>query len=292
MGNIAPMEMASTTAKNWKEVTPEADVEIRLALLGDPVEHSLSPVMQNSALQALELSASYEAFRVSGEEFSACVEHLLQCGFLGVNVTAPHKRRAASLGRSQDSATRMIQAANVLKFEAWGIASRNTDVPGFLKPISDLLPGKALVLGAGDAGAASAYGLLRLGWRVRVYNRTGERAKRLAWVLGMWGDILALPEPDPRGCDLIVNATSVGREESKDDSAPAVPLIWENVKPEAVVYDMVYGWTLTPFLKKAQSLGHPVIDGREMLVEQGALSLEWWLGRPAPREVMRRAVGL
>ncbi|MCL6623024.1 MAG: shikimate dehydrogenase [Fimbriimonadales bacterium] len=282
----------STTVKNWKEVTPEAEVEIRLALLGDPVEHSLSAVMQNAALRALEVSASYEAFRVSREEFPVCVEHLFRCGFLGVNVTSPHKRAAAILGRSHDSATRMIQAANVLRFEAWGIASRNTDVPGFLKPISDLPPGKALVLGAGDAGAASAYGLLRLGWRVRVYNRTGARAQRLAWSLGMWGDIMALSEPDPRGCDLVVNATSLGREESPEGSPPLVPLIWENLKPEAVVYDMVYGWDLTAFLKKARSLGHRVIDGREMLVEQGALSLEWWLGRPAPREVMRQAVGL
>lgn len=286
------MQTVPTSVKNWKEVISQADVEIRLALLGDPVEHSLSPVMQNAALRALELSASYEAFRVSPEEFLACVEHLSQCGFLGANITSPYKHRAASLGRSQDSATRMIQAANVLRFEAWGIASRNTDVSGFLKPIRGLSPGKALVLGAGDAGAASAYGLLRLGWHVRVYNRTGERAKRLAWMLGMWGDILAIPEPDPRGCDLVVNATSVGRGESEENSSPAVPLIWENLKPGAVVYDMVYGWGLTSFLKKAQSLGHPVIDGREMLVEQGALSLEWWLGHPAPREVMREAVGL
>lgn len=286
------MTETPVTTENWKEVAPETDVEVRLALLGDPVEHSLSPVMQNAALRAMGLNATYSAFRVPADEFPACVEYLFRCGFLGVNVTSPHKRAAAILGRSQDSATRMIQAANVLRFEVWGIASRNTDVPGFLKPISHLSPGKALILGAGDAGAASAYALLRSGWRVRLYNRTGERAKNLAWKLGMWGDILALQEPDPRGCDLVVNATSLGRGASADNLASPVPLVWENLKPSAVVYDMVYGWDLTAFLRKAEFMGNPVIDGREMLVEQGALSLEWWLGRPAPREVMREAIGL
>ncbi|MCH8275677.1 MAG: shikimate dehydrogenase [Armatimonadetes bacterium] len=271
---------------DWREVSAEPDVELRLALLGDPVEHSLSPRMQAAAIEDMGLKATYEAYRVTADEFPECIGRLRECGFTGVNVTAPHKRAAAALGQAEDSATRMIQSANSLRLEAV-IASRNTDVPGFLRPLRETCPGRALILGAGGAAAAGAYGLLRRGWRVRVWNRTPQRARELAWGLGMWGTIDDIPRPDPRGCDLIVNATSLGARKGE-----CPPLVWDHAKPEAVAYDMAYRKGPTDFLKAAAGRVRETIDGREMLVEQGALALEWWSGRPVPREPMRKAVGL
>ena len=256
---------------------------MRLALLGDPVEHSLSPKMHTAALVAMGIAGSYEAIRVSGEEFEGCVAQLSVSGFVGANVTIPHKGRAARIGKTDDDIVLRVGAANCLKFDSGNVYCRNTDAPGFLAHIQGFPCGNALLLGAGGAGATVAYALLSIGWRVTIWNRSRSRAEELAARIGC----NAIEKPDPAGCALIVNSTPVGL---KPGEMPEI--IWDNVDENAVFYDVAYREEPTDFLKRAAKIGCRTIDGREMLVEQGALSLEWWTGRIAPREVMRSAIGL
>jgi len=263
----------------WHELEPSDAMQ--LAVVGDPVSQSLSPVMHQAALDHLGIPGSYHPLRVRLHEFEPCIAHLAAVGFTGVNVTIPHKVLAAQLA-GKDSLANWLSAANTLKFTGDRIEAVNTDLAGFLAPISGLPPGIALVLGAGGAAAAAVYGLTSNGWAVNVWNRSTERANALAQRF----DTSVVPEPNPAECSLVVNATPLGLA----DEMP--PLVWGELSDRPTVYDMVYRLGLTPFLRKAASMGCATVDGREMLVEQGAASLEWWLGKPAPRGVMRKAVGL
>ena len=256
---------------------------MRLALLGDPVDHSLSPKMHSAAINAMGISGSYEAVRVAAEEFEGSVAQLAASGFTGANVTIPHKERAALMAKADDGIVPQVLAANCLKFESGEVRCRNTDAPGFLSPIKELSRGDALLLGAGAAGATAAFVLLRIGWRVVIWNRSHARAEELASRMGCE----TIEKPDSAGCALIVNSTSVGLKRGEMPE-----FVWDNVDERAVFYDLAYREEPTDFLKRAEEMGCGTIDGREMLAEQGALSLEWWTGRPAPRDVMRAAIGL
>ncbi|MBA3726972.1 MAG: shikimate dehydrogenase [Armatimonadetes bacterium] len=255
---------------------------LSLAVLGDPVNHTLSPSMQNAALHALGIEGEYVAVRASANEFEECVARLRDRGFVGANVTIPHKERAAGIGEADDEIVPATGAANTLKFLS-PVLCRNTDVPGFLRPLQSLTPGAAFVLGAGGAAAAAVYALLFAGWQVRVWNRTPDKAVHLAEKFGC----AHTRDPDPACCSLVVNATPLGLH-----SGEMPELDWESAPGESMFYDLAYRDGPTDFLERARSLGHRTIDGREMLVEQGALSLEWWTGQTAPRQVMREAIGL
>lgn len=259
----------------------------RLAVLGDPVEHSLSPKMQTSAMRALGIDAEYAAIRCTADEFAECIVHLARSGFFGANVTVPHKASAYKLATAMDEESRILAAANTLRFTKDGILAKNTDVAGFYKPIAAIAPGNALLLGAGGAARGAAYALLKNGWNLRLWNRTRPRAQTLANDLRQYGNAEIFEQPSPKECKLIVNATAVGL-----NAEGLPPLLWDELDAEAVVYDLVYGDSPTSFLRKAKESGSSIIDGREMLVEQGALSFEWWFDKVAPKEIMRRAVGL
>jgi shikimate dehydrogenase len=219
---------------------------------------------------------------VAASDFEPCVLHLADSGYRGASVTIPHKYSAAKIAASDDDVVAATRAANALKFGDT-ISCRNTDAKGFFEPIRDLPTGSALVLGAGAAAETAVYVLKGQGWSVRVWNRSPQRllemAKRHA--------IVATEHPDATGCSLIVNATPVGL---KEEGLP--PLDWQSVEEYVTVFDLAYSDGPTGFLQKARAMNFQIIDGREMLVEQGALAFEWWLGRAAPRDVMRTAVGL
>jgi shikimate dehydrogenase len=264
---------------DWREFA-NAD-EIQLAVLGDPIEHSLSPLMHQAALDCLGMIGKYHAIKVRFNEFEDCITHLASAGFLGVNVTIPHKEAAAQMARG-DSLVDTLSFANTLRFSEGLIEAKNTDVEGFLAPIAQLLPDRALVLGAGGAAAAAVYGLRRDGWVVDIWNRSLARAEDLALKLGA----RVVHEPDPSNCSLVVNGTPLGL------SGETPPLEWRKLAKSTTVYDMVYRRGPTQLLEAADAIGCSTIDGREMLVEQGALSFEWWLNRTAPRDIMRKAIGL
>jgi shikimate dehydrogenase len=243
----------------------------RYGVLGWPVAHSRSPQMHHAAYAALGLDGwRYQRLPVPPEVFAETVRALPAAGFAGANVTIPHKEAALALADEATDAARAIGAANTLTFAGGRIRADNTDAPGLIAAIGDL-PGQALVLGAGGSARAAVWALQQAGVDVKVWNRTRERAEALgAEVVG-----------EPGAAPLLVNCTSVGLEDP--DAVPAAP------EGSGVVVDLVYRAGGTAFIRRARGAGARVVDGLEILVRQGALSLERWTGLEAPLEAMRRA---
>jgi shikimate dehydrogenase len=269
----------------------------RLAVLGHPIAHSRSPAIQNAAFEALGIADqwSYEAIEVAPAEFSERVTALPSEGFVGANVTVPHKHAALALADTASDPAGEIGSANTLSFQAGAIAADNTDAPGFLAALPSAPAGlRALVLGAGGSARAVVWALVREGAQVEVWNRTSERATALAEALG--ASALEADGPLPSSdFDLIVNATSVGLEaESRDRSRPdsdldALRLAPEGLRQGQLVVDLVYASTETDFVRTARERGATVVDGLEVLVQQGAASFRIWTGLDPPLGVMREA---
>jgi shikimate dehydrogenase len=268
-----------------------------LAVIGHPVAHSRSPDMQTAALAELGLAGewTYGALDVAPADFEATVAELAAAGdYAGVNVTVPHKAAALAMADEQSAAAEAIGAANTLSFRAGRIVADNTDAGGLLRALPGSVRGRrALVLGAGGAARAAIWALARGGAvvdvdlepvPVHVWNRTRERAERVAAELG------GNPEPAPRqgAYGLIVNATTVGLH--GEDPFELLPLDRQGFEPEQVVVDMVYTEEPSALLGAAAAAGATVVDGLEMLVHQGALSLRIWTGEEASLEAMRGAV--
>ncbi len=255
---------------------------LRLALLGDPVSHSLSPAMHMAAMRAMGIDGDYIAMSVSADEFEEKLHELRQQEFAGANVTIPHKALARRLAAKADDASRVLGVANTLRFGP-AIACKNTDAPGFLEALGEEEPGVALIIGAGGSARAAIWALSNAGWKVKVWSRT--YANSLAACA--WKNVSATPFPNPAGCGLVVNATPLGLNPGE-----LPPGEWRNLQPGCVVFDLAYRSEPTDLLKLAESLGARTVDGREMLVAQGALSLGWWSERRVPKNAMRVAVGL
>jgi shikimate dehydrogenase len=269
----------------------------RLGVLGWPVAHSRSPAMHNAALAALGLNDwHYQLLPVPPTLFDQTTSALPQSGFVGANVTIPHKHAALALATHASDTARAIGAANTLTFAADGtIAAENTDAPGLIAALAGLseLPAnpQVLILGAGGSARAAAWALREAGAsEVSIWNRTAERASALAHDLG----VKAVREPVP--ADLLVNCTSVGLhddgvERSATDSQGLnqLRLTLDQVAKYSYVVDFVYRSGSSPLLAAAKAHGARTVDGLEILIAQGALSLELWTGRKAPVEVMRQA---
>jgi shikimate dehydrogenase len=264
----------------------------RLAVLGHPVAHSRSPAMQNAALAALGLDNEwrYEAIDLAPEEFERRVGAMADEGFAGANVTVPYKHAALELADRASEVALAIGAANTLTFTESGIAADNTDAGG----LRDSLPGsprgrRALVLGAGGAARAAILMLAREGGVVDVWNRTSSRASEVYGELGQYielgGAAVDSPRQDIYG--IVINTTMVGlRGESPFEH---LPLAADGFVDEQVVVDMVYGPKRSAFLEAAEACGAYVVEGLEILVRQGARSLQIWTGCVPPLDVMRAA---
>jgi shikimate dehydrogenase len=264
----------------------------RLGVLGWPVAHSRSPAIHNAALAALELDDwRYQRLGVPPRLFTETTRALGAAGFVGVNVTIPHKHAALALAEHASAAALEIGAANTLTFAADGtIAAENTDAPGLIAALATSPRGmRALVLGAGGSARAVVWALREAGAReVSVWNRTPARAQELARALGVRA--VAAPEP----ADLLVNCTSVGlqvaaleRSATEDCALNQLGLTFDQLGEYSYVADLVYRSTPTPLLAAAGSRGVRTLNGLEILLAQGALSLESWIGVRAPLEVMR-----
>lgn len=276
----------------------------RLAVLGHPVGHSRSPAMHGAAFEALGLTGewSYEAIDVAPEGFEARVRRMAGEGFAGANVTVPHKHAALALAGAPSEVAKEIGAANTLVFLGEEIGAHNTDADGFLASLPGSPAGRrALVLGAGGAARAVVWALEREGAETAVWNRTPERAERLCAELGgsvvkAFGEALAAAGSrgekvpalsDQSAYDLIVNTSAAGLE--GEDPFAALPLVAEGFAPGQTVVDMVYGEAPSPLLAAAMAAGAQTVDGLEILVQQGALSLRIWTDREPPLDVMRAA---
>jgi shikimate dehydrogenase len=281
----------------------------QIILIGDPVSHSRSPRMQNAALAHLGLDARYEAVRTTAEELAARVAALRAPGYLGANVTLPHKQAVIPLLDALEPEAERIGAVNTIYKDAAGrLLGANTDAPALVDDLAEagFAPAgrSVVILGASGAARAAAFALAAAGaGAIVVANRTPERAEELLadLLLGITDEqgltaagalpppLLALGLDDPEladyvaGCDLLVNATAIGWHDG-ETPLPAPP-----VGPHALVYDMVY--RDTELLREARARGAATRDGLGMLVRQGALALTRFTGREAPLAVMRAALG-
>lgn len=257
-----------------------------LGVAGFPVAHSRSPAMHAAALEALGLDWRYLRLPLPADRFAETARALGGSGYRGINVTVPHKEAAAALADRPSAAVTATGAANTLTYEDDGaVAADNTDAPGFLQALgADPAGMRATVLGAGGSARAVAWALADAGARVAVWNRTPERARRLADDLG----VEAAERPGEG--DVLVNCTSVGLRPVELGEALA-QLDLAGASPPATVVDLVYGERPTPLEGWARAGGARFVSGLEVLVRQGALSLRRWTGLEPPLEVMRRAAG-
>jgi shikimate dehydrogenase len=262
------------------------------ALLGDPVEHSLSPEIQNAAMVAARVDGVYVAVPTSEAELAGLMRGLAKGGG-GGNVTLPHKEKAASFLDRPNSTVRRTGACNTFWAEDDGtVVGDNTDVEGCRRAVARFLRGgpagaRVLMLGAGGAARAALVALLDDGVdEVRILNRSVERARAVSRRIGGERVRVVQGVSDIAGeeFDLVVNATRLGL--GADDP---LPLDLELPGRVGAVFDLVYGDDGTPFVRAAQARGIRATDGIEMLIQQGAAAFERWWGREAPLEAMREA---
>ena len=255
-------------------------------IFGDPIEHSLSPAMQNAAFRALGLDACYHAFRVSPENLRSAILGAEAMGFGGLNLTIPLKERALEVAEADDLA-KAIGAVNTISIDD-GIVGHNTDGTGALLALKEagakIRGSRVLLIGAGGAARAIAFTLAQEGAEISIANRNPERARQLAACVGATGCGLEVLERLVPEEDVVINATSVGMRELD-------PRLFEArlLHKGQVVFDVVYNRE-TELLRDARAAGAVAIDGVMMLVYQGAKALEIWTGKSAPLEVMEKAV--
>jgi shikimate dehydrogenase len=267
-------------------------------IFGDPIEHSLSPAMQNAAFRSLGLDACYHAFRVTREKLEEAIRCAASLGFAGLNLTIPLKEKALELDILQPDKLAMdIGAVNTISFRDDGqkdsgkhIFGHNTDGWGAIQALKDLgvhvNGSQVLLIGAGGAARAIAYTLAEEGAEVAIANRNIKRAHELAANVGGLGYCLCDLDKLVPNADIIINATSVGMRE-EDVSLFEGRLI----QSRHAIFDIVYNRE-TELLKDARASGAIAIDGVMMLVYQGAKALEMWTGKKAPVHVMEKAVRL
>jgi len=268
-----------------------------LGIFGDPVAHSLSPLMQNAALQQAGIDAVFVPFHVRPEHLAAAVASIRSLDLWGVNVTVPHKERVGTLLDEVDPEARLIGAVNTIVNREGILVGFNTDGIGLLRSLEEDLQfapagRRVLLLGAGGACRAAVVALARAGvvW-IGIANRTRSRAEALVaeftpalsgTTLAAFGlDATELAALLPR-VDLLLNTSSAGL---KGEGFADFP--WASLAPEVPVYDMVYGKGGTPLLHAARARGHRTADGLGMLAGQGEEAFFLWTGRRPPFGVMK-----
>jgi shikimate dehydrogenase len=282
---------------NWDagRFTPPA----RLAVIGDPIAHSRSPQMHNPALRACGIDAQYIRVQVPVGHVAQAFRQFAACGFLGVNITIPHKFEALDAVDVLDPLARQLGAVNTLAIRYGKLHGYNSDGPGFLRSVKEAFAAevkdlRALILGAGGgAGRAVAVQCALEGCpQLVLANRTAAKAEALAAEVSKlspqtkvkviaWTDEAVAAEM--AGTDLLVNATSLGMKSGDAKLLPA-----EALGSRHLCFDMVYRADgETPLLADAKQAGAKVVDGLTLLLHQGAISFEHWFGRPAPLEAMR-----
>lgn len=257
-----------------------------LALLGDPVGHSLSPVMHNGWIADHDLDAVYVALRLAADDPSAAFAALRSQRFRGCNITVPHKQTACLVADKLDPAASALGALNTLRWEEDGtISGYNTDAPGLIAALDEShagwrsMTGTALVLGAGGAGRGVAYGLCQAGVRrILIANRTRSAADEIASLTPRcqafdWSELGELFE----SADLIVNSTSIGMAKG-GLAAPEGGWPVKRAPNHAVIMDAVYAPLETELLRAARDRGLVALDGLGMLIHQGALAFDIWFG--------------
>jgi shikimate dehydrogenase len=294
--------------RDWSAATRDINPPIRLGVFGDPVAHSLSPQMQNAALKATGLEMQYARFQISSEELETALRLLPDFGFVGINLTVPHKVSALGFVDEIDASAEKIGAINTVRIADKKLVAYNTDSRGFARAIRqefsvDLRDLRVLLLGAGG-GAGRAIAMqcaFENCERLVLVNRSLGKAQQLADELRPYFKEARVLGPVPRleavewkdaalrfeiaNVDLVVNATPIGMKRSDPPVLPASLLA-----PHLMIYDTIYAPARTALLQAAAEAGARGANGLTMLLHQGALSFETWFDREAPLEAMRGAI--
>jgi shikimate dehydrogenase len=269
------------------------------AVLGHPIKHSASPAMQNAGLASLGLNWRYLAFDVHPDELRAVIEGAKRMGFVGLNLTVPHKLLAVEMVDVLDSSAQTWGAVNTIRFEpdANGkILARgfNTDADAIVRSLQEdlgltLRGARVLLLGAGGAGRTAALKLASEGVSsLALINRTRAKAEAIAAEIRQQFPAVGVTTDYPKSeVDLVLNATSLGLK--TEDPLPCDEKQF-SLQQARAAYDMVYRPAETPFLKAAKTAGCRVANGLGMLLYQGAKALEIWSGQTTPVNVMRAAL--
>jgi shikimate dehydrogenase len=267
-------------------------------LIGDPVEHSMSPAMQNTAFESLKLNFAYLPFHVTKQNLDAAIKGIKALNIRGINVTIPHKVAVMPLLDKTDNIAAKIGAVNTIVNNSGILTGYNTDADGFIQSLAEkgISPTtkKILILGSGGAARAISFTLMEKGAELILINRTLNKAKELAQQLtGQFKravEVLAWNEQNmivaTQNTAIIVNTTSIGMSPQCEET----PIPSRFLKPETIVYDIVYNPIQTRLLKEAGSAGCITMSGADMLAWQGGLAFEKWTGQKAPIEIMKREV--
>lgn len=266
-------------------------------VVADPVGHSLSPVVHNAALAAAGIDAVYLPFRVPADQLDEFIAEAGRWPLAGLSVTIPHKEAVLAKCRQKDGLVTAIGAANTLVFTSDGIRAANTDATAAVESLAAALADTeqaaagtgfgvktALILGAGGAARAVAFGLKQRGVEVTVASRTAERAKKVAADVGCkavdWSGRHRMPH------DCIINATPIGMHPDVNHS----PFEKEHLRPYMIVFDTVYNPESTLFIKEARAAGCRIVTGVDMFVRQAAIQFRTWHGIDPDLQVMREAL--
>ncbi len=262
--------------------------------MGSPIAHSASPAMHNAAFAALGLDWRYLAFEVAPENLRAAIEGAKAMGFAGLNLTVPHKLLAVDMVDVLDESAKVWGAVNTIRFDGKIATGFNTDADGLANSLREdlkleLRGAKALLLGAGGAGRTAALKLASENVaELFLVNRTQSKAEEIAIEIKKQFPSVKVAVGFPTAnVDLILNATSLGLK--TEDASPLDEKLF-SLKQTRAVYDMIYRPAETPLLKAARDAGCQTANGLGMLLHQGAKAFEIWTGKPAPLDVMRRAL--
>jgi len=275
-----------------------------IALIGNPVSHSLSPIMQNAALQYLGLDLIYIAIPCKNEDLELVLNSLKKINCKGLNITIPHKEKVFNLCSEISPIAKKLKAINTLKLNSekeW--SATNTDVEGFIYPLKNLnlRKKKSIVLGSGGAARSVIQGLINLNLsKISVISRNKSSLDELIKNFEDQVPIQGLLNDDDdqaqiliREADLIVNTTPVGMKTTRyeDDVLPYGEAFWRSLSSKTIVYDLIYNPAPTHLLKFSANKGCMTIDGLQMLVAQGLKSLSFWTnGLEVPFNIMNDAL--
>ena len=276
----------------YLEISPRTKV---YGLIGDPVDHSISPIIQNAAFRRTGLDAIYVTFQVKKRDLNAAIIGGLALDIRGFNVTIPHKIRITRYLDTLDQEASNIGSVNTVVNHKGSLKGFNTDSVGALKTVKNerLRGASVLLLGAGGAARAIGHAFAPEVKQMRIVNRTISNARELERALlrkyqcKVFSSSLSKRKMKEfvESADLIVNASSMGMKGKHD---PPIRRGW--LHPSHTVFDIVYDPPLTTLLRNARSAGAQRVDGLEMLLNQGAASFELWTGKSAPIMEMRRAL--
>jgi shikimate dehydrogenase len=264
-------------------------------IIGDPIDHSLSPAIHNAAFNTLGLNCSYIAFRVQEDQLKNSLDSLRVIKIAGFNVTMPHKVRILDYVEHHDKTVQLVGAANMVNNEDGEFCAYNTDVIGFIKPLHerkiDFNGFEVFILGAGGAARAVAVALSgERGIRnINIFNRNTDRSTKLSNMvkkLGLEATIISNDDIQniASKCNLIINTTPLGMNNEKSLIRST------SIRKDTIVYDIVYKPIITNLVENAKTAGAEIVYGYEMLLEQATASFKIWLQMDPPIESMKEAL--